>query len=97
MVGINEADRDMSRFLWFKEPGELNSEIVHLRFTYSSTIRHHLDAQVSEEFPEELIELLKNFLHVDDLVTGEATENAVIELSYKSKKVMQQGGFNLRK
>lgn len=52
---------------------------------------------MSEEFPEELIELLKNFLHVDDLVTGEATENAAIELSYKSKKVMQQGGFNLRK
>lgn len=109
MVGINEADRDMLRFLCFKEPGELNSEIVHLRLTrlvfglrpspalLALTIRHHLDAQVSEEFREELIDLLKNSLYVDDLVTGEATETAVSELSSKSKKVMQQGGLNLRK
>ena len=33
MVGINEADRDMLRFLRFKNPDELNSEIEHLRFT----------------------------------------------------------------
>ena len=33
MVGINEADKDMLRFLWFKDPGKLNSEFVHLRFT----------------------------------------------------------------
>ena len=109
MVGINEADRDMLRFLWFKEPGELNSEIIHLRFTrlvfgfrpspaiLASTIRQHLDAQLSEEFREQLIELLKNSLCVDDLVTGEATETAAIKLSSKSKKVMQRGGFNLRK
>ena len=58
MVGISEADKDMLRFLWFKDPGDLNSEIEHLRFTrlvfglrlspaiLGSTIRHHLDAQL---------------------------------------------------
>lgn len=96
-------------FFWFKEPGELNSEIMHFRFTrlvlglrpspalLASTIRHHLNAQVSEELREELIELLKNSLYVDDLVTGEATETTAIELSSKSKKVMHRGRFNLRK
>ena len=29
MVGINEMDRDMLRFLWSKDPDDLNSEIVH--------------------------------------------------------------------
>ena len=109
MVGINEADRDMLRFLWLKEPGELNSEIVHLRFTrlvfglrpspaiLSSTIRHHLDSQVPEEFQTEFIEILKNSLYVDDLVTGEENETAALELYSKSREVMQRGGFNLRK
>lgn len=43
---------------------------------------------MSEELREELIELLKNSLYVDDLVTGEVTETTAIELSSKSKKVM---------
>lgn len=53
-----------------------------------STIRHHLDAQGSEELREELIALFKNSLYVGDLVNGEATESTAIELSSKSKKVM---------
>ena len=72
MVGINETDRDMLRFLWFKDPDDLNSEIVHLKFTHlvfglrpspgisTSTIQHHLDSQVTEEFKPHFIELLKN-------------------------------------
>ena len=33
MVGINETDKDMLRFFWFKDPGDLKSEIEHSRFT----------------------------------------------------------------
>ena len=109
MVGISETDKDMLRFLWFKDPGDLNSEIEHLRFTrlvfglrpspaiLGSTIRHHLDAQLSEEFNMELIERLKNSLYVDDLVTGEANNDKVLDLYSTSKSIMQRGGFNLRK
>ena len=91
MVGINETDRDMLRFLWLKDPDDLNSEIVHLRFTrlvfglrlspaiLASTIRHHLD-QVSAEFEPHFIELLKKSLYVDDLVTGEGDEAKALEL-----------------
>ena len=97
MVGISETDKDMLRFLRLKDPGDLNSKIEHLRFTrmvfglrplpaiLGSTIRHHLDAQLSEEFNLELIEQLKNSLYVDDLVTGEANNDKVLELYSKSK------------
>ena len=73
----------MLPFLWLKDPDDLNAEIVHLRFTrlvfglrpspaiLASTIRHHLDSLVSEEFKPHFIELLKKSLYVDDLVTGE--------------------------
>ena len=57
----------------------------------ASTIRHHLDAQMSEEFQEYFIEHLKNSLYVDDLVTGKASETTAIELYSNSKKVMQGG------
>ena len=109
MVGINETDRDMLRFLWLKDPDDLNSEIVHLRFTclvfglrpspaiLASTIRHHLDSQVSQEFKPHFIDLLKKSLYVDDRVTGERDEAKALELCPKSKSLMQRGWFNLRK
>ena len=109
MVGINEADKDMLRFLWFNDPGDINSDIIHLRFTrlvfglrpspaiLGSTTRHHLDAQISEEFKAELIERLKNSLYVDDLVTGEENEAKALDLYSRSKSIMKRGGFNLRK
>ena len=45
----------------------------------------------------ELTERLKNSLYVDDLVTGEANNNKVLELYPKSNSIMQRGEFNLRK
>ena len=109
MVGINETDRDMLQFLWLKDPDDLNSEIVHLRFTclvfglqpspaiLASTIQHHLDSQVSQEFKPHFIDLLKKSLYVDDRVTGEKDEAKALELCPKSKSLMQRRGFNLRK
>ena len=67
----------------------------HLPAILAWTIQHHLEAQVSEEFNQDFIELLKNSLYVDDLVAGEASETTATELYSKSKKVMQGGGFNL--
>ena len=108
MVGINETDRDTLRFLWFKDSDDLNSEIVHLKFTRlvfalrpspgisASAIQHHLDSQETEEFKPHFIELLKKSLYVDNLVTGKGSEAKVLELCWKSKSLMQQGGFNLR-
>ena len=54
MVGINEADRDMLRFLWFSDPHSEDSEVIQLRFTHlvfglrpspailGSVIAHHV-------------------------------------------------------
>ena len=84
MIGISKMDRDMVRFLWFEDPNNPNSEIVQLRFTrlvfglrpssaiLAPTIRHHLDTHVAEEFKPGFIELLKNSLYVDDLVTAKS-------------------------
>ena len=92
-----------------KDPDDLNSEIVQLRFTrlvfglrpspaiLALAIRHHLDSQVSEEFKLHFIELSKKSLYVDNVVTGEGDEAKALELCSKSKSLTQRGGFNFRK
>ena len=107
MVGINESNRDMLRFLWLRDPHQANPEIVHMRFCrlvfglrpspaiLGATIRHHLDLY-KEEHPA-LVELIKKSLYVDDLITGDDSVDNAISVYKNSKKIMSEGGFNLRK
>ena len=107
MVAVNESDLDMLRLLWLKDPADLNSEILQLRFTrivfglrpspaiLGSTIRHHLDTQ--KNVNPELIEILKNSFYVGDFISGADDENKVLYLTNSAKTVMKRGAFNLRK
>ena len=102
MVGINETDRGMLRFLWLKDPDDLNPEIVHLRFTrlvfwlrpspaiLASTIRHHLDSQVSEEFKPHFIELLKKTILLAELhvrASRARGRSPIAKVIYPSQKI----------
>jgi hypothetical protein len=97
----------MLRLLCLKDPADLNSEILQLRFTtivfglrpspaiLGSTIRHHLDTQ--KNVNPELIEILKNSFYVDDFISGADDEKKVLDLTDSAKTVMKRGAFNLRK
>ena len=50
----------------------------------------------SDEHPE-LVQKLLNSLYIDDLNSGCTTVEEAFDLFVKSKKIMSQGGFNLRK
>ena len=107
MVGIKKKHRDMLRFLWFANPNEATPEIVQYRFNrlvfglrpspsiLGATIKHHLELYKRSE--PELVELIEKSLYVDDLVSGELNEEKAYEIYEKSKKIMSEGGFNLRK
>ena len=110
MVSMNEASKDMLRFLWFKNPSEITPEVIHLRFCHlvfglrpspailGSTIRHHLDS--CEKLNPELgyvINLLRERLYVDDLLGGADLTEKAQEIYKNSKDIMSKGGFNLRK
>ena len=106
-IGITETDRDMLRFLWLKDPHELNSELVQLRFTrlafglrpspsiLGATISHHLHKH-REIYPK-LVHAIEGSLYVDDLLTREDDDDRAFEVYENSKKLMSQGRFNLRK
>ena len=107
MIGINEVDKNMLRFLWFKDPFILNSEFIQLRFCrlvfglrpspaiLGATIDHHLNS-FKDKYPE-IVQQIKQSLYVDDFVSGTQTIDEAINLYKKSKSLMADGGFNLRK
>lgn len=81
MIGISEHDQEMLRFLWFENPHEMDSKLIHLRFKrlplglcpspsiLRAIIAHHLNLH-RKKFPD-LVEAIENSMNVDDLLTGE--------------------------
>ena len=107
MISINESDQDMLRFLWFEEPPNPSSEVIHLRFTrlvfglrpspaiLNSTIREHLK-KYKDDYPD-VVQRVEDSLYVDDLVSGAENDDKGFELYKTAKNVMAGGSFNLRK
>ena len=107
MVVVNEADRDVLRFPWVKDPfvSEPKGEIkrfTHLvfgvlssPFLLNATIRHHMSkyALSDPEFEKKFLEAL----YVDDLSTGDRHVGETYQLFLKSKLRILEAGFNMRK
>ena len=83
MIGICEADRDMLRFLWLKDPHRADSEVVQFRFTrlifgqrpspaiLGAVISHHIHKHHGGH--PELCQSIGRSLNVDDLIAGADT------------------------
>ena len=96
----------MLRFLWSKDP-TASSQFIQLRFSrlvfglrpspslLGETMRHHIPLYHMSD--PELAELLENSLYVDDLISGSDTVESAYNIYEKSKQIMAEGGFNLRK
>ena len=107
MILVSPCDRDVLRFLWLNDISKNNPRTVTYRFCrvvfgvtsspllLNATIEQHL-LKYSDEHPE-LVQKLLNSLYVDDLNSGCTTVEEAFDLFVKSKKIMSQGGFNLRK
>ena len=107
MVSVEEKDRDALRFLWVHNVQENPPRVRPLRFTrvvfgvssspflLNATIRHHLE-HYRESHPD-LIQLLLDSFYVDDLTTGADSDYEAHSVYGKSKQILKDGGFNLRK
>ncbi len=107
-IGISKEHADYLRFLWYDltEQGEPINIITYrfLRvvfgvtsspFLLNGTIRHHLDKYSNTE--REISERIAKDLYVDDLISGCHTQEKGKELYDKSKAIMAEAGFDLRK
>ena len=108
-VSVCEEDRDVLRFLWLDDIKKERPETVVFRFArvvfgitsspflLNATIDHHLESYSSEK--TRLVEVLKESIYVDDIVTGSLDEDSALNLHvYKeAKDILRTGGFKLRK
>ena len=106
MVGIQKDHQDFLRFLWFDDPSAERPNTIHLKFTklvfglrpspaiLGARILHHLEIQRKSD--PRLIELLEKSFYVDDLLTGEDNDQMAFTIYKRAKKLMSEGGFNLR-
>ena len=107
MVAMARKDRDVLRFLWVDDVFSDQPSLVQLRFArvvfgvssspflLNATIRHHLE-QYREVQPR-LVEKLSKAAYVDDIITGTDNEEEAHQLFTRSKEMLKEGGFNLRK
>ena len=105
-IEIKESDRDKLRFLWIKDLNSNELKVQQLRFCrlvfglkpspsiLGGTVLHHISKY--QETESEIVEVLKD-LYVDDLPTGAPVDETAFEIYQKSKQVIKEGGFNLRK
>ena len=64
-------------------------------FLLNATVDHYLKLFSSTN--PELVEVLLRSIYVDDVVAGAVDVDAAFKLYKESKRVLQEGGFNLRK
>ena len=107
MVGISSSDRDVLRFLWFEDPMNPHSRIIQLGFTrlvfglrsspavLGAVISHHLKSYKALHLNTK--EQIEECLYVDDLITEASTAEQGFELYQRAKRIMKEGGLNLRK
>ena len=107
MVSIKEEDRNTFRFLWFDSPDWDRPKIAQFRFNsllfglwpspliLGGTIAHHLSFYKQSE--PDMQRFSKKSLNVDDLLSGAGDDGKALEIYHKSKRIMADGGFSLRK
>ena len=106
-IVIEESDRNLLRFLWFKNVKDEQPEIVQYRFCrlvfgltsspaiLNAVIQKHLSRYKGSE--PQVMQLLAESFYVDDFVGGAENIEGGYEIFQTSRKVMKEGGFNLRK
>ena len=103
-VQLDERDRDVTRFLWLRNPDDPDSNLITYRFKsvlfgatcspfiLHATLTRHLDdnAQIW------VSDLLKKDLYVDNVTSSFPDEDTVADYFRDSRDLMSSAGFNLR-
>ena len=106
-IEVHPDDRNCLRFLWVNDVSSQSPSIETYRFNrvvfgvnsspflLNAVLRHHIDkyAEVDPQF----VSHVRNEFYVDDLASGAKNVTAAVELYYKVKNRMAEGGFHLRK
>ena len=102
-VGLDEADRNYTKFLWLSDANEPDGELKTFRFKsvlfgavcspfiLNATVKKHLDT-----YPSTVSNDLKQNIYVDNIVSACDTDKEVLDYYEQSNSLMNKCGFNLR-
>ena len=104
-VGLQPTDRDVTRFLWLKDPTKPPTKdnlqiyrftrvpfgVISSPFPLGATILHHL-----EQAGTPTSKMIMKHMYVDNLLTGVNSSKEAKEFYPESKEVFQESSMNLR-
>ncbi|XP_065062963.1 uncharacterized protein LOC135689604 [Rhopilema esculentum] len=105
-IEIDEKDRDALRFLWYDDISKPNPTVIQYKYCrlvfglrpspsiLGATIKKHI-AQYANRFPR-VVKVLDR-LYADDLSCSTNSIDEALEIFHKSREILSEGGFNLRK
>jgi len=101
-VGLDESDRDFTRFSWLSNPEDLESEfqVYHFKtvllgstsspFMLNTSLHHHLtncNTPAAED--------MKENIYVDNVLSGCNEEQDVFDYYEEARSIMNEAHFNL--
>ena len=102
-VGLDEGDRDFTRFFWLSDPTNPESEFQVFRFKtvlfgsasspfmLNVTLHRHL-----EHYTLPVAEDTKDNMYVDNVISGRDQETEILYYYQESRSIMTAANFNLR-
>ena len=104
-VGLQETERDVTRFLWLKDLNipQAKNNLQILRFTrvpfgvisspflLGATILYHLKRKETEAAKK-----IERDIYMDKVITGENSTNKALTFYHEAKLIFQNASMNLR-
>lgn len=102
-IELDENDKDVTRFFWLQDSTDAESPLITYRFKavlfgatcspfiLSATLMKHFRDNPSVTSTE-----LQRNLYVDNVLTSFQDEQSVLQFYEESRKLLSEGGFNLR-
>ncbi|XP_069181240.1 uncharacterized protein [Procambarus clarkii] len=102
-VGLQEKDRNYTKFLWIKDPNDPNSELITYRFASvlfgatsspflpQATLEMHLKKSNSLNITE-----ISNNLYVDNIQGTTSSENKLLNIYYETNRELMGANMPLQ-
>lgn len=103
-ISLDPSQRDVTRFLWFRDPKKLDvNDVVVFRFArvpfgvisspfiLGATVQHHLKLDGSKT-----ADLICNNIYVDNVICGSASDDDAIKFYDEAKSIFRKASMNLR-
>ena len=106
MIGLDERDRDATRFLWPKDVSDPKSDILTYRFKVvlfgatcsqfilNATIDRHLEQDQNED--NMFIDKVRKGIYIDNLLMTTPNEHQLLSAYDGSKRLLGSAGLHLR-